>query len=293
MTIFLIGIILYSFLYSTNKNDTYNIELFQLSEETIRSSKTVEDPVKTELEKQRAAAELMPSYKFNDELASNQSAVISSLFEYVQDVRNAEAEEEEEEAGDADNMQQMVTELRETTRLIETSENGLRLTDDMLRSLLSLPDEELITVQEEVEEIVETILESPVREENVNSKRNEAEQLIRTNENIPASVLQAAITIGRFGISANETVDQTLTEAQLEQARESVEPTKILQGQVLVQEGQVIDREIYRQLELVGMTENQSDLKPVLGLFLFVAIAVGLLFIVTQRSTDNLSLIHI
>lgn len=287
VTIFLIGIILYSFLYSTNKNHTYNIELFQLSEETIRSSKTVEDPVKTELEKQRAAAELMPSYKFNDELASNQSAVISSLFEYVQDVRNAEAEEEEEEAGDADNMQQMVTELRETTRLIETSENGLRLTDDMLRSLLSLPDEELITVQEEVEEIVETILESPVREENVNSKRNEAEQLIRTNENIPASVLQAAITIGRFGISANETVDQTLTEAQLEQARESVEPTKILQGQVLVQEGQVIDREIYRQLELVGMTENQSDLKPVLGLFLFVAIAVGLLFIVTQRSTDT------
>lgn len=286
-TIFLIGIILYSFLYSTIKGDTYSIELFQLSDETIRSSKTVEDPVKTELERQRAAAELTPSYKFNDELASNQSAVISSLFEYVQDVKNPEQAKAKEDGEEADRMQEMLNELRETTRLIETSENGLRLTDDMLRSLLSLSGERLVTVQEEIEEIVETILESPVREEDVSSKRIEAEQLIRTNENIPATVLQAAITIGRFGISANETVDQTLTEAQLDQARKSVEPTKILQGQVLVQEGQVIDRDIYRQLELVGMTENQTDWKPALGLLLFVAIAVGLLFIVTQRSADS------
>ncbi|WP_033544107.1 HD family phosphohydrolase [Planococcus sp. CAU13] len=284
--IFLIGIILYSFLYSTVKGDTYNVELFQLSDETIRSSKTVEDPVKTELERQRAAAELMPSYKFNDELADNQSAVIASLFGYVQDVKNAEQAEGAEELDQAEAMQKMVAELRETTRLMETSENGLRLTDDMLRTLLTLPDERLVTVQKEIEDTVESILASPVREEDVAGKRNEAEQLIRTNSDIPASVLQAAVSIGRFGISANETVDESLTEAQLKQARDSVEPTKILQGQVLVQEGQVIDREVYRQLELAGMTENQTDLKPALGLLLFVGIAMGLLLIVTQRSTD-------
>lgn len=282
--IFLIGIILFSFLYSTIKGDTYNIELFQLSDETIRSSKTVEDPVKTELERQRAAAELTPSYKFNDELATNQSAVIASLFAYVQDAKNMETEGQDGQ--EAAELQDMVIELRETTRLMETSENGLRLTDDMLRSLLTLSDVRLVEVQQEIEGLIENILASPVREDDLTAKRNEVEQMLRNNEEIPASVLQAAVNIGRFGVMANETVDESLTEAQLKQARESVEPTKILQGQVLVQEGQVVDREVYRQLELAGMTDNQTDLKPALGLLLFVLIVMGLLLIVVQRSKE-------
>lgn len=283
--IFLIGIILFSFLYSTIKGDTYNIELFQLSDETIRSSKTVEDPVKTELERQRAAAELTPSYKFNDELATNQAAVISSLFAYVQDAKSMEAEGED--GKEPAELQDMVTELRETTRLMETSENGLRLTDDMLRSLLTLSDARLIEIQQEIESLIENVLGSPVREDDLTAKRNEVEQMLRNNEEIPASVLQAAVNIGRFGVMANETVDESLTEAQLKQARESVEPTKILQGQVLVQEGQVIDREVYRQLELAGMTDNQTDLKPALGLLLFVLIVMGLLLIVVLRSKES------
>ncbi len=283
--IFMIGILLFSFLYSTIKGDTYNIELFQLSDETIRSSKTVEDPVKTEIERQRAASELTPSYKFNDELANNQAAVISSLFAYVDDAKRLESEGDEDEQ--AAELEEMVEELRETTRLMETTENGLRLTDEMLRSLLTMSDERLAIVQSEVEGIVENILASPVREEEVGGMRNEAEQRIRSNEDIPASVLQAAVAIGRFGIKANETVDEDLTDAQLKQTRESVEPTKILQGQVLVQEGQVVDREVYRQLELAGMTDNQTDLKPALGLFLFVLTVMGLLLIVVQRSKET------
>ena len=285
--ILLIGIILYSFLYSTVKGDTYNIQLFQLSDETIRSSKTVEDPVKTELERQRIAGELAPSYKFNDELAGNQSAVIASLFGYVYDAKEMEAEEAEEGEEQTADLQEMLAELRETTRLMETSENGLRLTDDMLRSLLTLSEERLDIVQQEIEELVEDSLAVPVREEDVGDRRNEVEQEIRNNEEIPASALQAAVSIGRFGITANETIDAELTEAQLEQARKSVEPTKILQGQVLVQEGQVVDREVYRQLELVGMTDEGTDLKPALGLLLFVLIAMGLLLFIIRRSQET------
>lgn len=282
--IFLIGIIFFSFFYSTVRDNTYNVELFQLSEDTIRSSKTVEDPVKTEQERQRAAAELTPSYKFNDELADNQSAVISSLFDYVDEAKALQPQDSEEETAD---IQDMITELRETTRLIETSENGLRLTDDMLRSLLTASESRLNLVEREIKEIVEGILESPLREQDVNAKRNEAEQLIRSNEEIPASVLQPAISIGRFGIMANETVDETLTEAQLDQARKSVEPTRILQGQVLVQEGQVIDREVYRQLELAGMTEQGADLKPGLALLMLVLIIMTILWIIIYRSKES------
>ena len=276
--VLLTGFILYAFLYSSVKSDTYNVELFQLSEETIRSAKTVEDPVKTAQERERAASEVSPSYYFNDAIAGNQAAVIESLFEYIQEAKEILQED------DATDIEAMVTELRENLRLMDTSENDLRLTDEMLRTLLLLPDETIAVVKEELLEIVESRLENPIREEQLANARNGVEQEVRENDRIPSSVLQAAVTIARFGIIPNETVNEELTKAQAEQAKASIEPTRILKGQVLVQEGQVIDREIYRQLELAGMTEEQANYKPLAGLLLFVLLSMLLLLLVIQHS---------
>ncbi|TWT08253.1 HDIG domain-containing protein [Planococcus sp. CPCC 101016] len=273
---------LYAFLTDSVQGDAYDIQLFQLSSETIRSEKTVEDPIKTELERQRLADEVAPSYQFMDEIADNQSALIESLFDYLLDAKAA-PEAEQEELSEEDKIAQ----LREDLRLMETSENGLRLTDDMLRSLLALSDERLIDVREELDNLLQSYLSEPIRIEEVARIRTEIEQDIRRNEQIPANVVQAAVTIGRFGIIANELVNEELTASQVQQVRNSVEPTRILQGQVLVQEGQVVDKEIYRQLELAGMTEEHLNYKPLLGLLIFVLIAVGLLMAVMSRSEKD------
>ena len=282
--IFLIGAVIYAFLYTTVKSDTYTVELFQLSEETIRSAKTVEDPVKTELEKERAAAELGPSYQFSAENADNQAAVINSLFGYIAEVKGAP---KEEETVKPQAINGMIEELRGNIELLDTGENGLRLTDEMLRALLLLSEDTLSAVEMELSEIVKTNLSEPVREEDVGAVKDTVEQEIRESTKIPASALQASITIGRFGIIPNEVIDEELTEAQAEQARASVEPTRILQGQVLVQEGQVIDREVYRQLELAGMTQEREDFKPLAGLLLFVVISMVILVLLTLRSKSS------
>lgn len=280
--ILLVGVVLYAFLMDSVQGDTYDIRLFQLSSETIRSEKTVEDPVKTELERQRLADEVAPSYQFTEELAANQTAVVESLFGYLVDVKETPEGEEDELS-----REEMIGELREDLRLMENSENGLRLTDDMLISLLSLSDSALLEVQEELNRLLQSYLSEPVRIEEVARIRTEIEQDIRRNEQIPANAVQAAVTVGRFGIIPNELVDEELTASQVEQVRNSVEPTRILQGQVLVQEGQVVDREVYRQLELAGMTEEQLNYKPLLGLLVFVLIAMGLLVAVMSRSQKD------
>ncbi len=280
--VLLTGMMLYAFLMDSVQGDTYDIRLFQLSPETIRSEKTVEDPIKTELERQRLAEEVAPSYQFMDEIAANQSAVIESLFGYILDAKAPTEEEQEELSREA-----MIAELREELRLMETSENGLRLTEDMLNSLVSLPTERLVEVQEELDRLLQSYLSEPVRVEEVARIRTEIEQDIRRNEQIPADVVQAAVAVGRFGIIPNELVNEELTASQVEQVRSSVEPTRILQGQVLVQEGQIVDREVYRQLELAGMTEEQLNYKPLLGLLIFVLIAMGLLLTVISRSQKD------
>lgn len=278
--ILLIGLAMYTFLFGAIQSDHYNIELFQLSDETIRSAKTVVDPVKTEQERLRVAEDLEPSYQFNDSISANQAAVIDSLFGYINDAP-------EEFAGKDPTLAQMLENLRENLRLMETSENGLRLTDEMLRGLLNLPAKDLESLQNNLESIITAKLEEPIRAEEVAAARNAVEQQLRENEQIPASVLQAAITIGRFAVIPTETVNSELTEIQAEQAKASVEPTRILQGQVLVQEGQVVDREVYRQLELAGMTEEQADYKPAIGLALFVLVGAGLLWLVLERSSAD------
>ncbi|MTD29999.1 HD family phosphohydrolase [Planomicrobium sp. YIM 101495] len=278
----LIGVTIYAFLVQSVTEDTYQVELFKLSEETIRSNKTVEDPVKTEQERVRAENEIAPSYQFIDEQAANQSAVIESLFGYILDAK--ESVDDEKKPAD---IEAMVAELGENLRLMENSENGLRLTDDMLRSLLALPEKDLTSLKEKLKMIVEDALEEPVRDVGLNGARNAAELEIRGDASIPATVLQPAIAIARFGIVPTETINEDLTEAQIDQARKSIEPTKILQGQVLVQEGQIIDREVFRQLELAGMTEQKDNIRPMLGLLLFVAIIILLLFMVLARSKMN------
>ncbi|MDJ0331081.1 HDIG domain-containing metalloprotein [Planococcus sp. S3-L1] len=277
--ILLTGIILYACLMDSVQSDTYDIQLFQLSTETIRSEKTVEDPVKTEIERQRLTEEVAPSYQFMDEIVDNQIALIDSLFGYLLDVKAAPEKGQEKLSRDA-----MIAKLTEDLRLLETSENGLRLTDDMLESLVSLSDDSLINIQEQLDGVLTSYLNEPIRVEEVARSRTEIEQEIRQNQQIPDEVVQAAVTIGRFGIIANELVNEELTASQIEQVRNSVEPTRILQGQVLVQEGQIVDREVYRQLELAGMTEEQQNYKPLLGLLVFVIITTGLLLSVIFRS---------
>lgn len=280
--IVLTGLILYAFLADSVQSDTYDIQLFQLSTETIRSEKTVEDPVKTELERQRLTDEVAPSYQFMDDFVDNQSAVVASLFGFITEVK-ATPEQDQKPVTE----KEMIEKLREDLRLLETSENGLRLTDEMLSSLLALSDEALSDVEEELNQTIQSYLSEPIRNEEVARIRTEIEQEIRRNEQIPDNVIQSAVTIGRFSVIATELVNEELTASQVEQVRNSVEPTRILQGQVLVQEGQLIDREVYRQLELAGMTEDQLSFKPLLGLLLFVLIAVGLLLVVITRSSKN------
>lgn len=280
---FMTALLMFGFLFDTMANDTYEVELFQLSEETIRAAKTVEDPERTALERERAAQEVQPSYRYIEEIADNQAAVVDSLFGYVLEAKRA-TETGGEGEPDPRSSDEALSSLRESIRLLEQNENGLRLTDDMLLSLLALEDEVLMRVEREVRNQVLAVLQNPLREAGLTQARNAAEQEIREDDQVPASAIPAAVAIARANIVPNELINEELTEQQTEQARASVEPTRILQGQVLIQEGQLIDREVYRQLELAGMTEQQSNYRPVIALSLFVLIAAGLLLLVLQSA---------
>jgi putative nucleotidyltransferase with HDIG domain len=281
LTIVITALLLFLLLINGVRPEKYDIQQFNPSKDTIRSIKTVEDPVKTEEERERAASEVTSVYQFSEEVGENRAAIVTSVFEYVMEVQG-------ESEGERFTIEEQVDMLKEDLRVLETEGEGIRFSDDALTTLLNADSDTLTNVRDSITTSIRDIMSKQIRSEQVATAKNEIEKRIRSNSAIPANILQTAVLIGRYGIKENEMLNEELTQARITQARESIEPTRILQGQLIVQEGQIVDREVYRQLKLLGMLTDQSSLKPIFGLILFIALCMWLVHMqVSKWRTDK------
>ncbi|MBB4825758.1 putative nucleotidyltransferase with HDIG domain [Sporosarcina luteola] len=264
------AILLFAFMYGEVKQETYELSAFQVSPKTLRSLKTVEDAEKTEQERQRIAMEATPVYQFSEEVGKTRQAIANQLFDFLIEVKEAENLAVNHEDMPIISPKDQLKEIRAKLMKLEEEEPSLRLTDDALNSLLKQNISTLRSMQKDVAGIIGSELEKPIRNTDLASVRYEVERKIRLSDAIPPGELQTMITLARSLVIETEKVNEELTEKRREQEKSAVEPTRILQGQVIVREGQFIDQEIFRQLELTGLVTNQSSTKPLSGLALFV-----------------------
>lgn len=273
LTIILIvtGVLQFLLMLGNVKSVTYDIKPFELAPDTIRAIKTVEDTEKTEEERDKAESEVKPVYQFNEEIADHRVAFVSSIFNMILEVKK-------ENGSKKLSVSNEINQLR--TKLKELSDNQLNLTftDAQLEALLKADSKDLESAKTYIEKLVKSKLEKSIRTENVSTVRNDVENELESYFSFQDSFMKAIITIGKAAIVETESIDETKTKELIKKAREDVEPIRILQGQIIVQEGELVDREIYRQLELLGLTKNQSSLKPVLGLAIFIFIQMAFLF---------------
>jgi len=76
--LFLLSLILFGIFYPNIRPQTYDIKLFSVANNTIRSPKTVIDEEKTKEEKQLAAASVAKVYTFDSGLAQNRVSLMDS-----------------------------------------------------------------------------------------------------------------------------------------------------------------------------------------------------------------------
>lgn len=292
LALFLIGLaaaLLFSFMYGGVKQETFEIEEFTISQETIRSIKTVEDTVKTEEERERAALEVQPFYQFHEDTAKNRQAIVTSLFDQFIEVKNSMANEESTPEAIRKTDKELLQEMREKSVSLEEKEPAMRLSDEAILNLLAQDVVDLLELQKILSEAIGEELSKPVRASDLTAVKYEIERKLRLTDSISADVLPTAITIARSAIVETEVVNEELTATKIEEAKAAVEPTRILLGQVIVREGQVIDREIFRQLELLGLLTNQSSVKPIVGLFLFVLFISSIIYMHFATWKENSS----
>lgn len=277
------GILQFFLMLGNIRGTTYDIQAFQLAPETIRAVKTVEDTVKTEHERDNAENAVEPVYVFNDETAHNRSSLVTSIFDILLDVRKDISASKEEVP-----IENQVQQLQDKLKDITDSQSQLNFTDSQLQSLLTANDASIATAKTFLVNLVETTLKEPIRTDDVAQVRNEIESRIRQNDTVDENLFSVLAVIGRAAIVETEVLDEERTEELILQAREEVEPTRILQGQIIVQEGELIDREVYRQLELLGLLNSHTSTKPVLGLFIFIVLQMAFMYILFDRSKTDI-----
>lgn len=282
VVLILTGALQFVFMYGNVKGVTYDFKPLQLAPETVRSTKTIEDTYKTQQEREKAASAVEPVYEFSEDVAEQRAAIVTSLFDYVLEVKEDVASKKEPvPIGD------QVAQLRKKFESIDSDQMPIIFTDSQLEGLLIQSEEDLKRTSTQLSKLVQEYLQKSIRSENLFAAQNDFETKIRGQRGYPDKIFNTVVLIGRTSIIENETINDEQTKIRKEQAKESVEPTRILQGQIIVQEGQIIDNEAFRQLELLGMVSNKVSMKPIAGLIILILLQMVFIFILFERSVED------
>lgn len=277
------GILQFSLMVDNVRGVTYDIQLTELSPETIRSAKTIEDTAKTEIDKEHAVEIIEPVYVFKEDIPSHRATFVTTIFDIALEVKKDVNEDGE------NSLAKQTDRLREDLKTIVENQQSLTISDAQLHNLLAASKEQLEQARDALATLVEVNLNRPLRKENLVTNRNELEMKIRQQPTISENLMSVAVSIGRAAVVETEILDEEKTAVAKQQARDAVEPTRILQGQIIVQEGEVITREIYRQLELLAMLDNKVSIKPIIGLVFLILLQMAFLFVLFDRSKKDLS----
>lgn len=284
----ILGIVLYASMYSNVKPEKLDIKLFSVAEQTIRSPITIEDKESTEKKRREASDQVQDVYTLKKEYAENRVDLISSIFDSVSELNGEIKEEmdkkkkEYEEAVIKGEKLEAVSEPGTSEKLARLKEKLTEsvtkdLSDQVFISLLQASKDELSIAKDLTVTAINNVMSQRIPADEVeNAKKRLEEELKFTS--LSGNIKSAAIELGRYAIIQNEFYDPIATEELRRQAIEDIEPVKILQGQIIVEEGQLINRDIYRQLELVGMLDNDKSIQPFLGLAIIITVILSALY---------------
>src|SRR5690625_4647753 len=61
------------------------------------------------------------------------------------------------------------------------------------------------------------------------------------------------------------------------EAANNVQPVVIRSGDIIVREGQIITNEIYEELKLVGLLNNERNIYPIIGLAILILLIISVI----------------
>ena len=281
LLLFLTFIALLAIGYSSVKPTTYIVELNQVAKETIRAPRTLEDKAQTEKNQQIAMDAVSDVLVFDQERMTKQLTNIQQFFQAIKSVAS-KASAEIIKTDQSNSSEESVTRVATTQERVQYFKKSLEkenqsirefaifIPDKYISQLLQANNEQLVSYEKTLKSVVETQMKNPIGESTVTKAQEEAKKTLFYSDysDTERDLLGQLVTVS---VIVNNVVDKEATQKAKEAAKAAVTPVKILQGQVLIQEGHVISNQEIRLIELFGLSNGQRNYHELFSYLIFLA----------------------
>ena len=266
--------------YGNVKPTTYTVELNQVAKETIRAPRTLEDKTQTEKNQQIAMDAVSDVLVFDQERLTKQLTNIQQFFQAIKSVAS-KASAEIIKTDQSNSSEESVTRVATTQERVQYFKKSLEkenqsirefaifIPDKYISQLLQANNEQLASYEKTLKSVVETQMKNAISESNVTKAQEEAKKTLFYSDysDTERDLLGQLVTVS---VVVNNVVDKEATQKAKEAAKAAVTPVKILQGQVLIQEGHVISNQEIRLIELFGLSNGQRNYHELFSYLIFL-----------------------
>lgn len=299
--------------YSNVQPRQYSFNLNQVAEETIQSPVTIEDIEQTEINRERARNSVADVYVFQPNIAEEQISLLEQYFAFISTLRAKEYSIEEinniledynqdlsleEDNDDLNGETILFGELSDSEKLIvyqtaagelnnNLEELALELPEAAILSVLSATEEDLARLKSNVNDILSNVLSSEIETVELNRVASDAENRIMSSS-IPNDQAVIIRDLALELIVPTVVFSESETMKKREEAAQAVAPSYILQGQIVVQEGHIVNENTLRQLDVIGyLNQRTSSHTAILFILLIIVHAILLHFVVSKFSNSD------
>ncbi|PEE41766.1 HD family phosphohydrolase [Bacillus pseudomycoides] len=273
----LLGAVLFFALMNNVKPEQLDVKMLSISKQTIHSPIKIEDKVTTDKKKREAAQKIEDQYTYRSEYKQNKVEIVNSVFLAIEEVEN-----ETKSAGPDEQKKVSAAERLEKLKKKLPTDLTKSLSDSVLLQFVNAEPVQLSLARDAVVTAINNIMSTHIKMNEENDAKERFVNEIR-NVNVNSDLKDALNVLGKYAIEANYFYDSTATKDRKKVAEDAVAPVYILQGQILVKEGDTITREVYDQLKLVGLLEQGNTFQPFVGL----AIIIGVLLFFMHKQFES------
>ena len=280
--------------WSNVQPTSYSLELNQVAKETIRSPRTVVDKEQTEKNQQMAMDGVGDIYVFDQSREQQQIDKVNQFFQAIKTVA-AKASSEifatDSTTTTSGEVSTRVATIQDRLTYFKKSldsENksirdfALYIPDSVIIQLLSVSSDKLDAYESALENAIKEQMAKSITESNLQQAQEAAKKSL-FNGGFTDNEREMLGQLLTNSIVVNNVVDKDATNSAKENAKQSVSPVRILQGQVIIQEGHIITQEDLRLLELLGIDGNSSNYHQLYSYLLFLGILMISLLAFTFR----------
>ncbi len=258
--VLLFGVLLSAVLYASLVPPRVTLQTGQVAPRDIKAPREIIDQVATERLRQQRAAEVPEVYDLVPQARMESLKQVAAFFREVGAIRQ---DQQTPEQAKLDAVQRLVS---------------VHLPEEGMRYLLTCSAEELDHVEQLLTQLVDEAMDGGIKDSGLAAAREAVAHRAAGVEG-PIPVREVLVVLAPSFLSPNLVYNAQETEQRRQQAMEAVEPVKILPGQFVVREGEIVTERHLQLLKELGLLRPEGQWKLGLGTLIVGQLLFGILVV--------------